>query len=375
MNYRNGVRLTILLKALVTVLIATPSFGNTIYSSSQNLKGTWLTETTGKAMLDPQTSGLKAWRGKLLSVSDGSAHKSQRLQFHVIDPSTAKVAAESFPMKLSKKVADSCFGPYMADTPDLEALVVDPDDDSVFYVATEDGRRGGSYSDSCKKRYSKTGSTEFPSLLVRLKLQSDNSLLMTDVRPMQFDNSFNIGNFPNDGIEGLTFGKNRTLYLGLEKDQKGRARIFSIQMDESFWSKSGFFIVSDVNLRLPRYSSGNHPINGMDYYAIDNHPGFIIAAARNDDNLWVIDLSKRLPTKILPLNFLSPNNSADCKNWESMDNSSVEGVAVRGNTLMLINDPWRKHYKDNIVCKTNSENFEMMAPLLFSLPIDRNWFN
>lgn len=360
---------------LISALMTTTCFASPLYTKSVDLKGQWLMESNGKVMMDPQTSGLKAWRGKLLSVSDGSAHKSQILQLHLIDPASASVAPKGFPMSLSDKVANSCFGPYLADTPDLEALAVDPDDDSVFIVATEDGRRGGSYSDACKQSFKNTGSTEFPSLLVRLKLQDDKTLIMTDVRPIQFSPSFNIGNFPNDGVEGLAFGENRTLYLGLEKDQKSRARIFSVTVDDKFWTTEAFISPTDLELLLPRYSSGNHPINGMDYFPVAGHQGFIIAAARNDDHIWIVDLSKTLPTKILPINNLAPKNSLDCKDWEPMDNSSIEGVAVFGKSIMLINDPWRKHYKDNIVCESNKENFEMMAPLLFSMPIDQAWFN
>lgn len=364
------------LVALVSALTTTACLSSPLHTTSVTSKGQWLTESNGKVMLDPQTSGLKAWRGKLLSVSDGSAHGSQMLQLHIIEPSSALLAPESLPMQLSDKVAKGCFGSYLADTPDFEALAVDPDDDSVFIVATEDGRRGdSSYSDACKKSYKDTGSTGFPSLLVRLKLQDDKTLVMTDVRPVQFSASYQIGDFPNDGVEGLAFGNGRMLYLGLEKDQRSRARIFSVVVDETFWSTDKFVSATDLDLRLPRYSSGSHPINGMDYYAVAGHQGFIIAAARNDDNLWVIDLSKSLPTKILPVNMLAPNNSLDCKSWEPMDNSSLEGVAVFGESLMLINDPWRKHYKDNILCETNREKFEMMAPLLFSIPIDSAWFN
>jgi len=77
------------------------------------------------------------------------------------------------------------------------------------------------------KRFDHSGSKDYPSHLVRLELTKNNVLLITHVRPIQFDTDFNIGNFPNDGIEGMAFGQNNTLSLGLEKDSKGSARIFS----------------------------------------------------------------------------------------------------------------------------------------------------
>ena len=52
----------------------------------QNLRvnGHWIMEQDGKVMLNPQTSGLVKWRGGLLTLSDRSAHPSQRLRLRTI---------------------------------------------------------------------------------------------------------------------------------------------------------------------------------------------------------------------------------------------------------------------------------------------------
>ena len=340
------------------------------------IKGKWLKEQNGDVMLDPQTSGLTFWRNQLLTLSDGSAHVSQRLQLHPIIAEQALLGNDSLPMLLSDEVAQSCFAEYLKEAPDLEALTVDPDDDTSFYVVTEDATRTGSMSQECQIKYADTGSTKYPTLLVHLVLQADNTLLMAHVKPLHFDPSFTVGNAPNDGIEGLAMGADRTLYLGLEKDANGHARIFSVKLSPDFWEQPGFAKVVDPKLQVPVFESGNHPINGMDFYAGKGLPGFIFAAARNDNELWIIDLSKKRKTVRKTMQFLAPTERINdkCAEWEVMDNASIEGVAVANDILWMINDPWKSHYMDNVVCETNRAKYERMAPLLFSVPIDASWF-
>ena len=49
--------------------------------------------------------------------------------------------------------------------------------------------------------------------------------------------------------------------------------------------------MTDVALNLPTFESGNHPINGMNYYQTADGREFLLMAARNDETLWVVDLS------------------------------------------------------------------------------------
>ena len=57
-----------------------------------------------------------------------------------------------------------------------------------------------------------------------------------------------------------------------------------------------------------------------------------------------------------------------------MDNASIEGLAVIGDTLWLVNDPWKVNYMKNLQCEANRARYEGMAPLLFNMPIDDAWF-
>ena len=339
------------------------------------VKGRWVTEQNGQIMRDPQSSGLIHWRGQLLTLSDRSAHVSQRLRLRKIAQLSGRLQPGDMQMSLAEGLVSNCFAGYISANPDLEALAVDPDDDRVFYVATEDAS-SEILSEACQRKFANSGSTQFPSLLLRLVLQEDKSVVVTHVRPIQFSPEMQIGNFPNDGLEALTFGKDRTLYLGLEKDSHKQARIFFLKMDAEFWQSSDFVQVRDAKLRLPKFAKGNHPINGMAYYQHQG-AGYLIAAARNDQALWIIDLAAQKETRILPLNFaaeITPGDTA-CGEWERMHNASIEGVAVDGTTLWLINDPWKLVYAKNIQCELNRSKFENMAPLIFSTPIQNAWFN
>lgn len=344
--------------------------------SQLSVYGRWITEPDGTVMLDPQPSGLIHWRDKLVTLSDRSAIEQQRLRLRPITPQTAQLVQDGFKMILSDSVAQGCFGPYVGDNPDLESLVGDPDDDKVFYMITEDGTYAEPMPQHCQTQYKNTGSTEYPNLLIRLELQDDQQVIMTHVRPLQYAAEFKVGNSPNDGIEAMAFGKNRMLYLGLEKDSNKQARVFSLQMNADFWQSTDFASVKEPKLKLPKFAQGNHPINGMDYYQTAQGKEFLIAAARNDSKLWIIDLSGEKDTRILAMEFFAQLDTAtdNCQDWEKMDNASIEGVAVIGQTLWMVNDPWKEVYPRNIICAQNKKHYENFSPLLFSVAISANWF-
>ena len=344
-------------------------------TEGQGVYGQWIKDNNGRSMLDPQPSGLVEWRGRLLFVSDGSAADQQKLKLHRLRKTDATLAETSTKMTLGPDLANSCFASYLSDSPDLEALTVDPRDDRVVFAVTEDATRSGSYSFPCRTRFSLTGSTDYPTLLIRIYLNDDQSLTITHVRPLQFNPRDKVGNFPNDGIEGMAFSPDGTLYLGLEKDEAGVPRIFKTKVNANFWESDDFAPVKDARLKLPVFDSGVHPINGMDYIKVDEQNSYLIAAARNDDELWIIDTNAREDTKRVKLHFLVPTpKGSGCPAWEVMDNASIEGVAIDGQTLWLVNDPWKVNYMKNVQCEANRANYKAMAGLLFKLDIDPAWF-
>lgn len=345
-------------------------------SSAQSLAvaGVWIKNEDGTAMADPQTSGLTVWQDKLVSLSDGSANSDLQRKLHFIDSDTATVKSDAEKMRLTNLVRRSCFNSYLANQPDLEALTADPIRPGVFYTITEDATRTGALSASCEKRYEDTGSTDYPRVLVRLE-KTEFGTMMTGVKPLRFPKAFNVGDFPNDGIEGLAMASDDLLYLALEKDGNGQPRIFTLTLSNDFWKDTEFADVTDPTLNVPTFPSGNHPINGLAYYQHEQK-GFLLAAARNDNELWVISTDKNVPFKRIPMHFLAPTDGAsqDCEAMEVMDNASIEGIAVKDDTLWMVNDPWKVNYLKNIQCPVNKANYEAMAPLLFSVPLDSAWF-
>ncbi|QJR81595.1 hypothetical protein CA267_012865 [Alteromonas pelagimontana] len=349
----------------------------TVEKNALEVVGHWLVDSAGEVMSDPQTSGLTHWQGQLISISDGSAVSEQQRRLHFIDPQNAQVTKSANTMSLSTSVRRSCFSDYLANEPDFEALVADPADAAVFYSVTEDATRTGALSVRCQQQFEASGSTAYPTLLVRLERSNAGDITITGVRPLQFPLEYKVGDFPNDGIEGMALTPERTLYLGLEKDTAGQPRIFTLNMNEDFFKSGDFAKVADPELLLPTFSGGNHPINGLEYYVNPTDgKGYLLAAARNDNELWVIDTAAETPTRRVLMDFTLATDSTDgsCPEMERMDNASIEGLAVIGETLWLINDPWKQNYLKNIQCHTHSAKYQAMAPLLFSTPIDQAWF-
>ncbi|MEW9799626.1 hypothetical protein [Alteromonas sp. CYL-A6] len=339
--------------------------------------GLWITDVSGNVMPDPQTSGLTAVGQTLYTLSDGSAAEHMQRKLHAIDTASAVYQSDDTAFAMASRVRRSCFSGYLQDEPDLEALVVDPQNPDVFYTVTEDATRTGALSMRCQSRFENTGSTDYPTLLVRLERQQSGNMMMTHVRPVQFPLAYEVGDFPNDGIEGMALADDRTLYLGLEKDAAGQPRIFSLTLSDDFWASDDFAVVTDTRLPLPRFSSGNHPVNGLTWYRDPaSQRAFLLSAARNDNELWVTPVDGAHDTVRVPMQFLAPtkDTSGQCDTYEVMDNASIEGLVVIDNTLWLINDPWKKNYLKNIQCESARSAYEQMAPLLFSVDMDKRWF-
>lgn len=346
-----------------------------------NLLGSWIIDIDGDVMFDPQTSGLKYDNGYLYSLSDASADISQILRLHQISLNDSQVVKKIGPTVFSERVKNSCFYDYLANKPDYEGLVPIAGEDGAWIFVTEDASRSQQLSDVCQRTFAKTGSTVYPTLLVRLQVVG-KSLEVTHVRPVQFAAEAQVGDFPNDGIEGLAFANDNRLLLGLEKDANGQPRVFEINVDDSFWQKSGFAKVHDSQLLLPNFEQGSHPINAMDvFYPTPSSQGYLIAAARNDNELWIIDLAKQQPTKRIKLAFSAPSNitqdktQSACETMHLMNNASIEGVAVVNDHVWMVNDPWKVNYLKNIVCPADKYRYEKMAPLLFKMKIDDAWFD
>ncbi len=357
----------------LTACVSYEKTHSTVFNTS--VTGNWITESDGSMMLDPQPSGLKYSNGYLFSISDGSANSSQIKKLHKISIEDFNVIHKYGPLKLAANIMQSCFVSYLTTRPDFEGLAVIPNEPNTWLLVTEDTTRSGSISPECQSQFAKTGSTTYPSLLVRIELVN-NELMLTGVRALQFEDAHSVGNFPNDGIEGLAFTRDGRILLGLEKDMERQARVFELKYTKDMFNAIDTFLaLTDSQLQVPKFIQGNHPINGMDvYYPNAESAGYLIAAARNDNQLWIMDLAKRRSTTIVNIEFSAPSDmSGGCAPTHKIKNTAIEGVAVHEDTVYLINDPWKKVYKDNALCAEDLFKYEQMAPLLFRLPINPAW--
>lgn len=336
------------------------------------MKTTWVRDVDESIVVNPQTSALAVWRGELVSIADGSAEKSHQLRLLSISPQQSRFSRKGVAITQSQAVSNGCFADYLSYGPDLEALVVDPDDDNVFITVTEDAYHFR-LSGECERLYGNTGSTAYPTLLLRVELQADATALITHVKALQFHPDLKVGDFPNDGIEGMAFGDGRRLYLGLEKDSEGQPRIFHLDLQPDFWATPGMAAVIDSGLDIPRFDSGAHPINALAYYP--GNQGFLLAAARNDDQIWIIDTQKQKPTLKIDAEFLAESLHPQCPDWHTLESYSMEGLAVMDDRLWILNDPWVARYHENIACAEMETYYKQLSPLIGSVPIPSEWMS
>lgn len=346
-------------------------------NAAQPVAGKWILDQQQQTLNDSQSSGLTFRHGELIHLGDRSASPELRNKLLRINPATAQLLAAPIPLTVHQALHNSCFAELLHDNPDWESLDWDRKDDTTLIAVTEDSSKF-SLSEECARRYADTHSTVYPTLLVKIK--TDKVLSKAEivaVRPVQFPEIARVGNFPNDGIEGLTFDDNGNLYLALEKNLANKPMIFKTPYTADFWATESFVQVIDTGLALPPIDDNNHPLNGMDFLPspLTGHPGYLVTAARNDNQLWIFDLSKQQKPFVQPLTFYAPtDNSGNCPAYEQMVQTAIEGIAIDGDTVYMVNDPWKRHYPDNIQCPANDANFKKFAPLLFKMQLNPEWF-
>ena len=74
-------------------------------------------------------------------LADQSATPEMRMKLFRFNPASGQLNAPSLPITLSKQVREGCFGDYLANSPDLEALTWDRVDDTTLITVTEDAYR------------------------------------------------------------------------------------------------------------------------------------------------------------------------------------------------------------------------------------------
>ena len=109
--------------------------------------------------------------------------------------------------------------------------------------------------------------------------------------------------------------------VALEQDIVNKPRLFKTRLTQDFWLRDNFVKVIDANLTLPVLDDNDHPINGIEFLPspILGHPGYLVAVARNDDELWVFDLTNRIPPFVQKLSFyVSTDDSGLCPAYDKL---------------------------------------------------------
>lgn len=345
--------------------------------AAQPASGTWLTDLQGQTLANPQSSGYTWRHNEIVHLGDNSADEAMRNKLLRVNPVTARLNGEPIQITVADTVLNGCFGELFSQYPDFEALTWDRQDDTVLITVTEDSSFV-TLSPECKAQHGQTNSTDYPTLLV--KIETDKALTqakITAVRPVQFPKDAKVGNFPNDGIEGLAIDQAQNLYLALEQNSANASMIFKTPYTADFWQSADYVKVRDTGFALPVPDDKDHPINDLDYLPSPkaNHPGYLVAIARNDDQLWIVDISQQQPPFVQQMAYYAPTGAdSNCPAYEYMVQTAVEGVAVHHDTLYLVNDAWKARYGDNIKCPANAEHFKKFAPLQFKVPVNPLWF-
>ena len=366
------------MKHLVALLSLIVTTSCSAQINEQAVAGKWLTDVNGISLQNPQSSGYTWRHNEIVHIGDNSADVTMRNKLLRVNPNSAQLNAEPIQITIADSVLKGCFGELFSKYPDFEALTWDRVDDTVFISVTEDSSFV-TLRPECKAQYGQTNATDYPTLLV--KIETDKALTkaqITQVRPVQFPASAHVGNFSNDGIEGLALDNAGNLYLALEQNAANAPMIFKTRYGAEFWQQDGYVSLTDTGFALPLPDNKDHPINDLDYLPSPKagHPGYLVAVARNDDQLWIIDISQQQVPFVQQMAYYAPTGADSiCPAYEKMVQTAVEGVAVHDDMLYLVNDAWKQRYSDNIKCPANAENFNKFAPLQFKVPVNPLWFS
>lgn len=99
---------------------------------------------------------------------------------------------------------------------------------------------------------------------------------------------------------------------------------------------------------------------------------YLFGVVRNDNELWVIDVSGSKLIKCIFIIFDVVGDQS-CEQY-IMDNLLMEGLVIIENILWIINDFWEKNYFKNVMCEVYKKCYEDLVFLLFLLEINSVWF-
>ncbi len=342
---------------------------------SQLIQGRWIFDAQGQAVKGRperrerglQTSGLVARSTKtndqvktiLWSVGDQRSEFAGQL--FQIDPKKAWLSGSPIPLILPEKLdREEQDFPQLHQlrawpNPDFEGLATHPNKPNTLIAITEDRQSWllslelETQNDKTRARLTQLTEVKFPK----------------GTQPYKEDKNFR--------LEGITSRMNSEgeLFLAYERHEDGLPKIFKVKLPQK--TKSPFnastqaqllnIDLSQVGFR-PGKGRARLNFNGLTSLKWMNRE-WLLAVARDQERLVIIDVEKQRVTSTVDLHLRSPNGLKML--WVS-----PEGVALnlKENKLWIVNDP--DSVRGNYRLQKNEKaqgHFESLVPQLFELEL------
>jgi hypothetical protein len=328
------------------------------------VRGTWVLDAEGRSSpvrLEArprglQTSGLVFRRGELWSVGD------QRSEFpgclFRLDPGTARLIGKPLTLELAPQGEKE--NPELAayrgiPNSDFEGLALDPLDPRTLFAITEDKTPW-----IVEIRLEETDAKDSPRFKPRL----------VQLTPVHFPPGIKSWrDNPNYRWEGLAVSDDgKTMYLAFERAEDNLPRLCQLSLESARSGKGAnpevMALPFDSVPRRPDKEQALLNLNDIQFIRLEGRPA-LLAVARDQERLLVIDLDRKEIARIVDLDLLDPSGGAI--EWVSPEGLAFDSATDR---LWLINDPdsERQNYRARGE-KTPSGKFADYAPLLFEMKL------
>ena len=327
------------------------------------IRGRWILDTEGKPVAPEsfrrglQPSGL-VWRnGVLSSIGDQRSQFPGRL--FRIDPTSARLVGTPGPLTVTPaQIASSRHFAGFAElpNPDFEGITLHPGRSGTLFAVTEDKLP---WIAELRSTEGRTGRP--PHALAVSVVNLTELRFPAGLTPWRGKTNFRIeGIAVSDDASDDT----RTVYLAYERAADDLPRILTTSLAATRSGKTTRLEILPIDFAsLPRRSDKKRALLNINDIQFLRHEGapYLIAVARDQERLLLIDLEARKVARRIDLELRDPRGRA--VHWVS-----PEGLAFdeKSDRLWIVNDPdsVRGNYK-LLGEESASGHFASYAPLLF----------